>query len=234
MINDPLSHWRETLYFLGFIAQSCFAIRFITQWLLSERKGESTVSPLFWKTSLFGSLLLSIHSIIQLQFSPCLIQSINAVIAYRNLNLEQPPQKRFSLRTLVILFIGAALLSALAFILQGYFLLDGHTIWARTPISFINSAAREQSLSWDFLGFIGCSLFASRFWVQCYLSEVKQKSYVGASFWWLSLMGALLMILYFVRLRDLVNLIGPLVGIPPYIRNLMLMRKTKPDLLHES
>jgi lipid-A-disaccharide synthase len=80
------------------------------------------------------------------------------------------------------------------------------------------------------LGFTGLLLFNSRFWVQWWSSEKRDSSYLGASFWWLSLIGDTLCLIYFIRLGDIVNLAGPLFGLIPYIRNLMLIKKNSPSM----
>lgn len=50
------------LYWLiiGFLGQALFSMRFLVQWLASERQRRSVVPPVFWVFSLFGgSALLS-------------------------------------------------------------------------------------------------------------------------------------------------------------------------------
>ena len=48
---------------IGFIGQALFSIRFILQWIASERKGESVIPVLFWYFSLAGGLTLLAYSI---------------------------------------------------------------------------------------------------------------------------------------------------------------------------
>lgn len=226
MTGDPFLDLRTSLYYLGFLSSLAFGGRFLIQWLVSEYHRKSVVDKFFWQLSLFGASVMVLHSIIQLQYSPCLIQAINGVIAWRNLNLMQPQQKHYSLSTVLTLFVLIVPLTTLPFILQGYYLFDGEIIWARAPISIFNSVNREQPLYWNIIGFIGIALFASRFWVQWWSAEKHQKSFLGRPFWWLSLIGALISVAYFYRLRDVINAIGPAIGIIPYIRNLMLLRRS--------
>ena len=97
--------WRVLLYSLGFLASLAFGLRFLIQWMTSERMQKSVVPPIFWKLSLSGNLLLLIHSFIQMQLHVFLIQSCNAVISWRNLNLMQAPERQVSFTTtLKILF----------------------------------------------------------------------------------------------------------------------------------
>lgn len=48
---------------LGFIAQGCFTMRFVVQWLASERAGRSVVPIAFWFFSLAGGSLLLVYAI---------------------------------------------------------------------------------------------------------------------------------------------------------------------------
>jgi lipid-A-disaccharide synthase len=72
-------------------------------------------------------------------------------------------------------------------------------------------------------------LFSSRFWVQWWHAEKLCQSQLNPLFWWLSLCGGLLSLVYFIHLGDLVNALGPGFGTIPYLRNLMLIyRKPMP------
>lgn len=43
---------------LGFAAQALFTMRFLVQWIASERAGHSVIPMAFWVFSIFGGLLL--------------------------------------------------------------------------------------------------------------------------------------------------------------------------------
>jgi lipid-A-disaccharide synthase-like uncharacterized protein len=43
---------------IGFAGQALFGLRFIVQWIASERKGYSIVPPLFWYLSVPAGILL--------------------------------------------------------------------------------------------------------------------------------------------------------------------------------
>ncbi|MFO0894372.1 MAG: lipid-A-disaccharide synthase N-terminal domain-containing protein [Phycisphaerales bacterium] len=43
---------------LGFLGELIFAGRMLVQWIVSERRGESVVTPIFWWMSLVGSAML--------------------------------------------------------------------------------------------------------------------------------------------------------------------------------
>jgi lipid-A-disaccharide synthase-like uncharacterized protein len=43
---------------IGYIAQAMFAMRFVVQWIASERAGKSVVPTAFWVFSIGGGLML--------------------------------------------------------------------------------------------------------------------------------------------------------------------------------
>ena len=43
---------------LGFVAQICFSMRFVVQWIASERAGRSVIPTTFWVFSIGGGLML--------------------------------------------------------------------------------------------------------------------------------------------------------------------------------
>jgi len=48
---------------IGFTGQALFSMRFIVQWIASERKGESIIPTFFWYYSLAGGLTLLAYAI---------------------------------------------------------------------------------------------------------------------------------------------------------------------------
>ena len=48
---------------LGFIAQAMFTMRFLVQWLASERAGHSIIPLGFWIFSIAGGLLLLVYAL---------------------------------------------------------------------------------------------------------------------------------------------------------------------------
>jgi len=223
-----IEYWREWLYPLGFLAAIAFSSRMLLQWVSSEKKRHSIVTPAFWKLSLCGNTLLALHAFIQMQFHVCLVQVCNLVISWRNLNLMQPLAKQTTTRRTIILLCSSAVSVIAAFWLQGYLLVGENETWFRIPVMpWQNNAAPNISWEWHLLGFSGLLLFGSRFWIQWWYAEKHQASYLGRAFWWTSLLGEGLCLIYFVRIGDPVNYIGPAFGLIPYIRNLMLIYRTR-------
>jgi|GEM_PF-641052 len=85
---------------------------------------------------------------------------------------------------------------------------------------------------WIWLGIGGGAqcLFAGRILVQWWVSEKHQQSIVPASFWWLSVCGALMMLAYAARRRDPIIAIGQITGLAAYTRNLILLYRRQNSL----
>ncbi len=60
--NEDIPIW---LIILGSIAQIIFTLRFVYQWIYSEKKKESTLPMGFWVLSISGSLLIIIYAILR-------------------------------------------------------------------------------------------------------------------------------------------------------------------------
>lgn len=80
---------------------------------------------------------------------------------------------------------------------------------------------------WYGLGFFAQGLFSARFLVQWLKSEREGRSVIPVSFWYLSLGGALLLLLYAIHRRDPVFILGQSMGSFIYIRNLSLIYRPK-------
>ncbi len=228
-----MSEWLDILYPLGFLAQLVFCARVVVQWLESEIKSKSVASKTFWNLSIAGSALMFAHAFVQSQFPVCLAQVCNGVIAWRNLNLMQTEDRQITFNTMLKLLAASICCVAVLFFVQWHFVHNAETSWFRAPTYFKDHPEQGYSPIWHLAGTIGILLFASRFWVQWWDSEKEKESRLGASFWWISLIGAILSCAYFLRLADFVNLIGPASGAIPYVRNLMLLNKTHPALKAE-
>ena len=83
--------------------------------------------------------------------------------------------------------------------------------------------------AWDILGFVAQLLFASRFLFQWLASERRGHSYVPVYFWWISLAGAALLLVYCLGLaRPPVPIMaGQVFGFSVYARNLVLIRRKR-------
>lgn len=220
--------WRQLLYPLGLLSGIAFSSRFLLQWIVSEKAHQSIVTKTFWKISLFGNLTLLLHAFIQLQFHICFVQVCNAVISWRNLDLMQPIERRWKLTWVIFLLVSSVVATTTLFAWQLYAFEAPSATWFRTPIAFwVNPNQGVTSYLWHAIGIAGLLLFNSRFWVQWWGAERRGESYLGPAFWWMSLAGAFLCTAYFLKIYDLVNIMGPLFGIVPTVRNLMILRAAR-------
>ena len=77
--------------------------------------------------------------------------------------------------------------------------------------------------TWKVIGWTGNLVFFSRFLVQWYATEKKKQVVIPVAFWWLSLMGTLLLLSYVLFYRwDSVLVFAYAFNWIPYIRNLII------------
>jgi lipid-A-disaccharide synthase-like uncharacterized protein len=80
---------------------------------------------------------------------------------------------------------------------------------------------------WKVVGWMGNAVFTSRFYVQWYATEKRKQVVVPSAFWWLSLIGSLLLLSYSIRQRDSVFILAYAFAWIPYIRNLLIHYRHK-------
>lgn len=81
---------------------------------------------------------------------------------------------------------------------------------------------------WVLLGFLAQAFFTMRFLVQWLASEKAGKSVIPMAFWWFSIGGGVLLLVYALYRRDPVFILGQGFGVFVYLRNLQfVMRERK-------
>jgi lipid-A-disaccharide synthase-like uncharacterized protein len=75
------------------------------------------------------------------------------------------------------------------------------------------------------VGFLGQGLFSGRFLVQWIASERQRKSVVPMAFWYFSIGGGTLLLIYAIMKKDPVFILGQAGGLLVYLRNLYLIHK---------
>lgn len=214
--------WRHFLYYcLGLLPSLFFGLRFLIQWLQSEKRKSSYIDPSFWRFSLAGNLLLASHYFIQLQYPFMMLQVLNGFIAWRNLNFMQK-KKPYSLNFSLFVLIGIFLLVTVGFSLQS------NPLWLQLPAAI---EGENVSLLWHVIGIFGASLFAARFWIQWWETERNGKSVLGTPFWILSIVGSLIALIYFIKTKDIISILNYSFGLIPYLRNLWLIKAQDRDKL---
>ena len=76
---------------------------------------------------------------------------------------------------------------------------------------------------WLAIGTSGQLLFMARFIVQWIVSERQKRSVIPVAFWYLSLVGSLVLLSYAIHKRDPVFIMGLSLNSLVYIRNLWLI-----------
>jgi lipid-A-disaccharide synthase-like uncharacterized protein len=204
-----MSSWM--IYSIGFTAQILFSGRSILQWLLSEKNKRVMTPVLFWHLSLTASFLLFIYGYLRHDFAIMLGQILTYFIYIRNMQLQKSWNRLpkilqwfFYVFPLIILFIGF-----------------NNQVYDRVLL-FENENIPGWLLS---LGIIAQVVFTLRFVYQWYYSEKHSKSSLPLGFWILSMIGALLILLYAMIRKDPVLLAGNLLGLILYGRNILILKK---------
>jgi len=77
----------QPLVLFGLLGQCIFMLRFLVQWIVSERLGRSHVPLGFWYLSLAGGVMLAIYGVLDEDPVIVLGQSLGLLIYIRNLVL---------------------------------------------------------------------------------------------------------------------------------------------------
>jgi lipid-A-disaccharide synthase-like uncharacterized protein len=80
---------------------------------------------------------------------------------------------------------------------------------------------------WVAFGFIGQALFMMRFVVQWIASERARKSIIPAAFWFFSIGGGIVLLIYAIYRRDPVFIAGQGLGLVIYSRNIYFILREK-------
>lgn len=202
---------------LGFLAQTLFGARQVAQWVLSE-KARKVVSPtVFWVFSLVASFLYFIYGWLRMDFAIMAGQFVGYYIYLWNLEKKQIFSKmNLTLRRLLEAVIILMPIAAVTAVLTSH------------PEAFLQLFARENITVWLLIiGLTGQSLFTVRFLYQIYYSSRKGESILPYGFWILSVIGAILLMVYGVFRRDPVILVSQIGGMVTYVRNLILWKGNK-------
>jgi lipid-A-disaccharide synthase-like uncharacterized protein len=215
-----LAAWDAVWITVGFVGQAAFTLRFLVQWVVSEKRRESVVPVVFWWLSLIGSVLLLAYAIYLARPPLVVLFAINLAIYLRNLVLLRGLSRGAPLRVIVPLVLGAL-------------------------IAVVAATARRldwsEPIGWLVLGFCGQIVWNSRFVIQWIASERRGRSVMPEAFWWVSLVGDALLLTYsfyvlnprivdgklLFEVKALVLIAAFLFNPIPYTRNLVLIRRKR-------
>ncbi len=94
---------------------------------------------------------------------------------------------------------------------------------SRTWMQTLFNISSPLGFLWVTIGFIGQLLFTGRMVVQWLASEKSKKSVVPTAFWWMSVTGASMLLIYFIWRQDAVGVLGQATGWVIYVRNLVMI-----------
>jgi lipid-A-disaccharide synthase-like uncharacterized protein len=97
-------------------------------------------------------------------------------------------------------------------------------------LQWVHTVFIEQFDAWIVLGFIAQALFMMRFLVQWIASERAKRSVVPVAFWFFSLGGGALLLIYAIQRQDPVFILGQGLGLFIYIRNLWLIANERKSM----
>lgn len=197
---------------LGFLAQGLFSARFIIQLIRSEKAGKVLSPLIFWQLSILASFLLMVYGTFRHDIVIVGGQVFGYFIYIRNLQLQNawdnfPKWTRVLILTMPFVFFG--------YLFSGDF---------SFPSLFSNPEIGTLLLTW---GSIGQVLFTGRFFVQWYSAEQKKESHFPISFWYISIVGAIMIASYAIFRKDAVLFIGQAFGILVYARNISIEKNLK-------
>ena len=198
------------IYSIGLIAQLLFSLRLLIQWLFSEKENKVVTPVLFWILSLIASFIFFIYGYLRNDFAIMLGQFITYYIYIRNLQLQN--QWNGLQKGIKIGFINFPLIVLLITFLKGEF--DFSQLFNQNFIPFWLLA----------LGIISQLIFTLRFIIQWIISEKNKFSQLPNTFWILSLVGSVLILIYSIFRKDPILFIGHAFGIIIYCRNLIILK----------
>lgn len=79
---------------IGFSGQACFFLRFLIQWMHSERKKQSSIPVVFWYLSLGGSFLVLVYAIYRKDPVFIIGQLTGSFVYVRNLCLIKNEERK--------------------------------------------------------------------------------------------------------------------------------------------
>lgn len=95
--------------------------------------------------------------------------------------------------------------------------------FVRFVLDWMRSVFIDQFDAWILLGFCAQAMFTMRFLVQWLASERARRSVIPVAFWFFSLGGGSLLLIYAIHRQDPVFIAGQALGLFIYIRNLWLI-----------
>lgn len=207
-MNDS---WELSWKIAGLFGQALFGLRLLVQWYQSERARRSIIPLSFWYISIVAGWLLMLYSIYRLDPVFLIGFIINFLIYFRNLDLIFKTDGSRIRR--IKLWLSAVILLAIA------------GVYAIFGTKARGAQAHAGLFFWYAWGLAGQLCFNLRFFLQWLYSEVCGRLVIPPIFWYLSLIGSVVLLSYAIFRMDLVFIVGQCFGLVVYVRNIRLLKR---------
>ncbi len=94
-------------------------------------------------------------------------------------------------------------------------------------LDMISILPARRDVLWLWLGLTGQVLFGLRFLIQWIYSEIKGRSRIPPVFWYLSVAGGALLLIYAVHRNEVPFIVGETVTLLVFMRNVQLLRRPR-------
>ena len=202
------------IYSLGFIAQFFFSARVIIQWFYTEKEARVITPTIYWILSLTASFLFFMYGYFRDDFAIMFGQFIGYYIYIRNLQLQNKWSNfNITIRQILILLPIVVCIER---------------AWNSNFFDFDSIFYNPDIPQWLlYLGVVSQITFTFRYIYQWMSSEISKKSHLPLGFWTISILGAILIIIYSVFRKDPVLFFSHIAGIFMYSRNIYFIYLNK-------
>ncbi|MCE5230605.1 lipid-A-disaccharide synthase N-terminal domain-containing protein [bacterium] len=193
----------------GLTGNALFSARVLVQWFASERAKKSVVPVAFWWMSVAAALVQLTYALggDKINNLPFMIGLVVTMVPYiRSLTVHYRPDR--PPLPMIPMLIVAIVLTLIPTILFGY-------------------RERDRFSMWLVVGFMGTLIYTSRFFIAWIETERLRRSTFSLKFWWSSLIGSILLLIYSLSRHDIVFILSFLFNGIPYVRNIMLINRAK-------
>lgn len=207
------------LFLIGLASQGCYGARQLVQWIMTERY-QRVVSPTgYWAFSLVGCCFMLVYGWFREDIVILIGQMTSFYVYVLNLDYKGA-WRRVPLPVRVVLYLVP--LVALA-----------ATVWHAPQLvdRFIHNP--DIPLAWMIYGTCGQVVYLSRYAFQVVASVKKHESLLPPTFWMISIIGSLLILVYGIRRSDWVLILGQSAGIFIYARNYIIGRRLTKKMKNE-
>lgn len=196
-----------TIFLIGLGAQFFYTARALVQWIKSEKSKQIESPTLFWIFSLIGSTLFFFYGWLRDDFSILFGELLSYYIYMWNLSAKGVLKKIPKLVTYLFALVPVVIIGLMLKDLDNF-----------TSTFFKNENLPIYIIIW---GSIGQFIYKMRFVYQWYYSVKRKESLLPVTFWWIALIGSLMIIVYGIYRLDWILIIGQ-IGIVASIRNIVI------------